>query len=77
MTPTTDTPWLTPFQAKHKCRPSAKRDGIATWLRDEIAYLEAIKRTDFGDGSLSAYRAALEEVERVLPLPGFCRGAAA
>lgn len=64
MSAKTDTPWLTPFQAEHKRRPSAKRDGIAAWLRDEIAYLEAIKRTDFGDGSLSAYRAALDEVER-------------
>jgi hypothetical protein len=46
-------------------RPTASRDGIAAWLRDQIEYLESIKRTEYGDGSLSAYKAVLRELESV------------
>jgi hypothetical protein len=51
-----------PFLAEHKRRPTVKRDGIVAWLTDEIAYLESIERTEFGDGSLSAYKSTLEAV---------------
>lgn len=54
-----------PFLAEHKRRPTAKRDGIAAWLRDEIAYLESIRRTEFGDGALAAYKSTLRELENV------------
>ncbi len=52
-----------PFLAEHKRRPTAKRDGIAAWLRDEIAYLESIDRTEYGNGALSAYKSTLKELE--------------
>lgn len=57
---------MTSFLAEHKRRPTAKRDGIAAWLRDEIEYLESIgiDRTEFGDGALSAYKNTLRELER-------------
>jgi hypothetical protein len=55
----------TAFLAQHKRRPTAMLDGIAAWLRDEIEYLEAIRRTEHGDGALSAYKATLKEVETV------------
>ncbi len=54
----------TPFLAEHKRLPTAKRDGIAVWLREQIAYLESIGRTEFGDGCLSAYKSTLQEIER-------------
>ena len=60
---TADRP-VEPFLAEHKRRPTAKRDGIAAWLRDEIAYLESINRTYYGDGSLAAYKATLKELDR-------------
>lgn len=53
-----------PFPAEHKRRPTAKRDGIGAWLRDEIAYLESIDRTEHGNGALAAYNATLKELER-------------
>ena len=48
-----------------KRRPTASRDGIAAWLRDQIEYLESIKRTEYGDGSLAAYNATIRELEPV------------
>lgn len=51
-----------PFLAEHKRRPTVARDGIVAWLNDEISYLESIARTEFGDGSLSAYKATLKAV---------------
>lgn len=54
----------TPFLAEHHRRPTAKRDGIAAWLKEQIAYLESIGRTEFGEGSLSAYKTTLQELER-------------
>ena len=59
-----DKHWSTSFREQHKRAPTAKRDGIAAWLRDEIEYLEAIDLTQYGHGALAAYRAALEELER-------------
>lgn len=53
-----------PFLAEHKRRPTAKKDGIAAWLRDEIAYLESIELTEHGNGALAAYKATLRELER-------------
>lgn len=53
-----------PFLAEHKRRPTAKRDGIGAWLRDEIAYLESIDRTEHGNGALAAYKATLKELTR-------------
>ena len=55
----------TAFLAEHKRRPTARRDGMAAWLRDEIEYLEQIALTEYGEGSLSAYRAALKELETI------------
>ena len=57
-------PWMTTFLRENKRRPTAKRDGIAAWLREEIEYLESIDRTECGNGSLSAYKATLRELER-------------
>lgn len=54
-----------PFLAANCRRPTAARDGIGAWLRDEIAWLESIARTEHGDGALAAYRAALHELERL------------
>jgi hypothetical protein len=51
-----------PFLREHKRRPTVARDGIVAWLKDEIAYLESIARTEFGDGSLSAYKSTLRAV---------------
>lgn len=59
-----DQPWQTNFVREHKRSPTARRDGVAVWLRNEIEYLESITRTDFGDGSLSSYKAVLREIER-------------
>ena len=56
-------PGMTAFLAEHKRRPTARQDGISAWLRDQIEYLEDIERTPFGDGSLSAYKSTLEELE--------------
>ena len=58
------TPPAEPFLSEHKRRPTAKRDGIGAWLKDEIAYLESIQRTERGEGALSAYKATLKELER-------------
>ena len=55
----------TTFVAQQKRSPTARRDGIAAWLRDQIEWLESIGRTEFGNGSLAAYKAALKELERV------------
>ena len=60
---TAEQPWLTSFVREHKRAPTAKRDGIAAWLRNEIEYLESIARTEFGNGSLASYKSALKEVE--------------
>lgn len=43
--------------------PSTKLDGIKAWLLNQISYLESIKRSEFGDGTLAAYRRTLEELE--------------
>lgn len=51
-----------PFLREHKRRPTVARDGIVAWLTDEIVYLESIERTEFGDGSLSAYKSTLRAV---------------
>jgi hypothetical protein len=56
-------PRLTPFLAEHKRRPTAKQDGIAAWLKDQVAYLETIQRTRYGDGAWEAYKATLRELE--------------
>lgn len=61
---TTDAPWATSFLREHKRSPSAVRDGIAAWLKDQIEYLESIGRTEFGDGALSAYKETLREFQR-------------
>lgn len=53
----------TPFAREHGRSPTAKRDGIAAWLKEQIDYLESIARTNFGDGALSAYRETLRELE--------------
>jgi hypothetical protein len=53
-----------PFLREHKRRPTAKRDGIVVWLTDEIAYLESIGRTEYGNGRLDAFKGVLEEVSR-------------
>jgi len=58
------TPWMTSFLRENKRSPSIKHDGIAVWLRDQIEYLEAIGRTSFGEGTLSAYRSTLGGLER-------------
>ena len=55
----------TSFLAKHKRLPTAKQDGIAAWLRDEIEYLEGNGRTPYGDGCLAAYKETLKELETV------------
>ena len=55
----------TTFVAQHKRSPTARRDGIAAWLRDQIEWLESIDLTEFGNGSLAAYKATLKELERV------------
>jgi hypothetical protein len=34
------------------------------WLTDEIAYLESIGRTEYGNGRLDAFKGVLEEVSR-------------
>jgi hypothetical protein len=34
------------------------------WLVDQIGFLQSIKRTEFGEGSLSSYKAALKELDR-------------
>lgn len=56
---------MTTFLARHCRRPTARLDGIAAWLRDEIEYLEAISRTPHGDGALAAYRGTLRELETI------------
>lgn len=55
----------TAFLAEHKRRPTAKRDGIAAWLKDEIEYLEQIERTPYGDGALRGYKATLLELASI------------
>lgn len=40
-------------------------DYFERWLRSEIDYLESIKRTEHGDGSLSKAKSALREAEYV------------
>jgi hypothetical protein len=51
----------TSFLAQHHRRPTAKQDGMAAWLREQIEYLETIELTPYGAGSLSAYKSVLEE----------------
>jgi hypothetical protein len=51
-----------PFLREHGRRPIVARDGIVAWLTDEISYLESIELTEFGDGSLSAYKSTLRAV---------------
>lgn len=53
---------MTPLDSV-KRRPTVQRDGIEAWLLAEIQYLERIKRTDFGDGSLAAYKRTLKELQ--------------
>lgn len=57
------TPWMTPFLVQHKRRPTAKQDGIETWIQDEIDCLESIARSEHGDGALVAYKAVLREMK--------------
>jgi hypothetical protein len=59
----------TSFLREHKRNPSVQRDGIAVWLRDQIEFLESIKLTEFGEGSLATFRAVLREVERGSMIP--------
>ena len=44
---------------------TAKSCGLGAWLCDEIAYLESIMLTEFGDGVLSAYKSALEKLKQL------------
>jgi hypothetical protein len=53
----------TPFLREHHRLPTVKQDGIVAWLKEQVAYLESIDRTEFGDGCLSAYKSTLREVE--------------
>ena len=63
--PTEKPSWLTSFIWENCRCPTARRDGIVAWLKNEIEYLEGIERTRFGDGSLSAYKATLREMETI------------
>jgi hypothetical protein len=58
-----DYPGRTSFLMQHKRRPTARQDGIAAWLKDEIEYLEGVARTEHGEGALAAYKATLRELE--------------
>lgn len=51
----------TTFLTKHFRRPTIQKDGLETWLTDQIEYLEGIRRTKFGDGSLASYKHVLRE----------------